>query len=121
MKRGWLVLLLVVGLAAPAVSHAQVAAYGEFSVSDLHNLVSQDFLLGATTGVLVDGPHIFRALVVSADIQGRFVRKSGESLNGVTIGPRFSLPLKVGGLVPYAEFMVGFARYNTPNNGRPTT
>ncbi|HZL26331.1 MAG TPA: outer membrane beta-barrel protein [Acidobacteriaceae bacterium] len=121
MKRGWLVLLLVVGLAAPAVSHAQVAAYGEFSVSDLHNLVSQDFLLGATTGVLVDGPHIFRALLVSADIQGRFVRKSGESLNGVTVGPRFSLSPKFGGLAPYAEFMVGFARYNNPNNGGPTT
>jgi len=121
MKRGWLVLLLVGGLAAPAVSHAQVSAYGEFSASDLHNLVSQDILYGATTGVLVDGPHVFRALLVSADIQGRFVRKSGESLNGVTIGPRFSLPLKFGGLAPYAEFMVGFARYNNPNHGGATT
>jgi hypothetical protein len=121
MKRGWVVLLLLVGFAAPAVSHAQVEAYGEFSVSDLHNLVSTDFLYGATTGVLIDGPHIFHALQVSADIQGRFVRKSGESLNGITVGPRFSLPLKRGGLTPYAEFMLGFARYNNPNNGGATT
>jgi hypothetical protein len=121
MKRGWIVLLLLVGFVAPSASLAQVAAYGEFSGSDLHNLVSQDTLYGATAGVLIDGPKLTHFFLLSADVQGRFVHKSGESLNGLTVGPRFSVPLKVAGLTPYAEFMVGFARYNNANNGGATT
>ena len=78
MKRGWFVLLLVVGFAAPAVSHAQVSAYGEFTASKLLNGPQGDFLYGATTGIIVDGPKVKRMLI-SADIQGRFVGKGGEA------------------------------------------
>jgi hypothetical protein len=60
----------------------------------------------------VDGPRVFHKAVVSGDIQGRFVGKSGERMDGLTVGPRFSVPLKHKTLTPYAEFMVGFARYN---------
>jgi hypothetical protein len=42
-------------------------------------------------------------------------------LNGVTLGPRVSLPLqRFGGLSPFAEFLVGFARYNDGANNATT-
>jgi len=112
MKHGWLVLLLLVVTITPGKANAQASVYGQFSVSDLTNLTSTDLLYGATTGFVVDGPT-WHHMVISADIQGRFVRKSGESLNGVAAGPRFSYPLKKHGLIPYGEFLVGFARYNS--------
>lgn len=113
------IVLLLACLAIPRASRAQAAAYGEFSVSDLHNLTSTDILYGATVGVLIDGPST-KHFILSGDVQGRFVHKSGEGLDGLTIGPRISIPMKHG-LVPYGEFMVGFARYNNPNNGGATT
>jgi len=113
------IVLLLTTLAMPRASHAQAAVYGEFSISDLHNAFTTNLLYGATTGVLIDGPT-FHHVVLSGDIQGRFVRKSGESLNGINIGPRFSIMMKHG-IVPYGEFMVGFARYNDPTNQGVTT
>ncbi len=118
-RLGWIAAALLAIVAAPKASHAQAALYGEFSVSDLHNLSTTDLLYGATTGVLLDGPT-FHHILLTGDLQGRFVRKSGESLNGITVGPRVSLHLKHG-FVPYAEFMVGFARYNDPTNFGATT
>jgi len=112
-------IVLLLTLATPRASHAQAAVYGEFSITDLHNAYMTDLLYGATTGVLIDGPT-FHHVVLSGDIQGRFVRKSGESMNGVTVGPRFTVAMKHG-LAPYAEFMVGFARYNDPTNQGVTT
>jgi len=111
MKYGWVLLLLLVAGFAPKQAEAQAEAYGQFSVTDLTNLASTDLLYGATTGLVIDGPT-WHHMVIAADIQGRFVRKSGESLNGVGAGPRFSFPMKHG-LTPYGEFLVGFARYNT--------
>ena len=111
MKYGWVLLLLLVAGIAPRKAEAQVEAYGQFSVTDLTNLASTDLLYGGTTGLVIDGPTWHR-MVISADIQGRFVCKSGESLNGAAAGPRFSFPLKKHGLTPYGEFLVGFARYN---------
>ena len=108
MKRGWLVLLLVVGLAAPAVSHAQVSAYGEFTASKLLNGPQGDYLYGFTTGVLVDGPKVKRMLI-SADIQGRFVGKGGERLDGVAIGPRFAFEMKRLRISPFAEYRPSLA------------
>ncbi len=116
---GWIAAALLLGVTAPKTSYAQAAVYGEFSVSDLHNAYTTDLLYGATTGVLIDGPT-FHHVLLSGDLQGRFVRKSGESLNGITVGPRVSIHTKYG-LVPYAEFMIGFARYNDPTNGGATT
>ena len=112
MKYGWVLLLLLVAGFAPKQAEAQAEAYGQFSVTDLTNLASTDLLYGVTTGLVIDGPTWHRMLI-SADIQGRFVRMSGESLNGAAAGPRFSFPLKKHGLTPYGEFLVGFARYNT--------
>ncbi len=130
MKFGRSMVLYLAGMAifggAWSVAGAQVALYGEFSASDLHNLVSTDYLYGGTAGLLYDGPTLFKHVLVSADIQGRFLRKSqtsplnAELYNGITIGPRFSVPLKHG-ISPYGEFMVGFARYNSGAVGGSTT
>jgi len=111
MKYGWVLLLLLVAGMAPRKAEAQAEVYGQFSVTDLTNLNGTNLLYGGTTGLVIDGPT-WHSMVISADIQGRFVRKSGESLNGAAAGPRFSFPLKKHGLTPYGEFLVGFARYN---------
>ncbi len=112
------ILLLLVACISPPKAAAQAEVYGNFSVTDLTETTATgnttDILYGATTGLILDGPK-WHHVVVSADIQGRYVRKSGESLNGMGAGPRFSYPLKKFGLTPYAEFLVGFARYNSTN------
>ena len=119
MKFGWAVLLLLVGLAVPRVSQAQVAIYGEGTASDLNGGLGNNFLYGGTVGVLYDGPTILKRAVLSADIQARDVEQNGERLIGVTVGPRFSFPLKKWKLTPYGEFNVGFARYRAAN-GQPS-
>jgi len=111
MKYGWVLLLLLVAGIAPRKAKGQAEVYGDFSVMSLNNGINADLLYGGTTGLVIDGPTWHR-MVISADIQGRFVCKSGESLNGAAAGPRFSFPLKKHGLTPYGEFLVGFARYN---------
>jgi opacity protein-like surface antigen len=120
MKRGWMVLLLLIGFAVPAASHAQVSAYGEFSATRYFGTVEQDYFYGVSAGVLIDGPQIFHKILVSADIQGRFVGSNGEHLNGVTVGPRLTLPWHRAKLNPYGEFLVGFARYNDGHNNKST-
>lgn len=97
----------------PTAARAQTSIYGEFSASDLHNLSSTQIYYGGTAGLLLGGFTAFRSLHIDPDLQGRFVDHSGgEMLNGITIGPRFSVDLKHG-LSPYGEFMLGFARYNS--------
>ena len=112
MKYSWVVLLLLVAGMAPQKANAQAEVYGDFSATDISNAVNTDVLYGAATGLVIDGPT-WHHMVISADIQARFVGKSGETLYGVGAGPRFSFPLKKHGLTPYGEFLVGFARYNT--------
>jgi hypothetical protein len=123
MKFGRLVVLslvVAVSLVAPmSKARAQAALYGEFSVSDLHNLVSTDYLYGGTAGILYEGPTVFKHVLISGDLQGRFLRKSTapnhpgpELYNGITVGPRFSVPLKHG-ISPWGEFLLGFARYDS--------
>lgn len=109
----------IVMMAPMSKAVCQVAVYGEFSVADLHNLVSTDYLYGGTAGLLYDGPLVFNHLVISANVQGRFLQKSAtqagyssELYDGLAVGPRFSIPLKHG-ISPYAEFLLGFDRYNS--------
>jgi hypothetical protein len=115
MKRSWMVLLLLVGVAVPAASHAQVSAYGEVSAAKYFALspATQDYLYGATTGVLIDGPHLGHRVLLTADIQGRFVGGgNGKRSDSVSVGPRFWFPLHHGRISPFAEFLVGFSRFN---------
>jgi hypothetical protein len=64
-------------------------------------------------GVLAGDLELGKHVVVQGDIQGRFLRKSGMSFNGLNLGPRFEFPLRRGAWTPYGEFMVGFARFNS--------
>src|SRR5271156_6430705 len=97
MKYGWVILLLLVAGVSARKAEAQAELYGNFTASYLsesNGTTTNTYLLyGATTGLIVDGPT-WHHMLISADIQGRFVRKSGESLNGAAAGPRFSFPLK---------------------------
>ena len=113
MKDSWVILLVLAGVMAPRTGNAQAEIYGQVSASEFTNLIYTDWLYGATAGALLDGPTLLHHVVLSADIQGRFLRKTNEQMNGVTVGPRFSLPIKRHGLTPYGEFMVGFARFNS--------
>jgi hypothetical protein len=131
MKFGRLVVLSLAGvlsLAVPASkAHAQASVYGEFSVADFHNLVGTDIFYGGTTGFLFDGPTVFKHVLISGNVQGRFLRESssqtyfGRKLyNGITVGPRFSVPLKHG-ISPYGEFLLGYARYDSGAIGGSST
>jgi Outer membrane protein beta-barrel domain len=121
MKRGWIVFLLLVGFAAPVVSHAQVSAYGEFSASRFFGPpTQQEYLYGVTAGVLIDGPLMAHKVLLSGDIQGRFLGKNGERSDGLTVGPRISFEIHKMKLSPFAEFLVGFARFNDGNNNSST-
>ncbi len=121
MKFGKVVLLVLALAIAPCAVLAQTAVYAEFSASDVQGGPKGDYLYGAQAGVLVDGPMLFHNVLLQADIQGRFVQKSGEALNSVLVGPRFSIaPKHVFGLVPFAEFNVGFTRYNDGSNNSTT-
>jgi len=110
MKYGWVVLLLLVAGLMPGKANAQAEVYGEFTATRISSAVNTDMLYGAATGLVIDGPKWHR-MQISADILGRFVGKSGLSLNGVGAGPRFTFPLKHG-WAPYGEFLFGFARFN---------
>jgi len=93
----------------PQAAHSQTAVYASFSDSVMTNLVTTQYVPGATVGLLVDGPLLFHHAQLATSIQGRFVESSTTKLNGGAAGPRFTFPLKHG-FAPYAEFMVGFAR-----------
>ena len=113
MKFGWAVLLLLAGVAVPCESHAQSSAslYAEFSTSRFHNLIADNYLSGGTVGIVFDA-YKYKRLLIGGDVQGRFLAGSGESYNGISVGPRVGLPLHVFRLTPYGEFLVGFARFN---------
>lgn len=93
---------------APAIGHAQGAAYGTFSVTRAQGAASDSMLYGATTGLLLTRLTGLKGFDLGANLQGRFVSTGNFSLDGISFGPRVQLP-KVIGLRPYAEFLVGFA------------
>jgi hypothetical protein len=118
--------LLVAGVAialVPALAQAQASVYAEFSASDFKGGIQTNYLYGGTTGLLIDGPKLFHKVLLQANLQGRFVEKYGESYYGGTVGPRFVMPFHAKGFHPYAEFLVGFARFHkgVPVNDLVTT
>jgi hypothetical protein len=123
MKYGWVVLLVLAGVMLPNAAQAQTSVYAEFTASNLQGGPKGDYLYGGQAGVLIDGPTLFHQVLLQADIQGRFVTKNGEALNAVLVGPRFSVAPKKKyfyKLSPFAEFNVGFARYNDGSNNSST-
>jgi len=100
---------------------AQAAVYGEFSAAQLTGSPAGDYLYGGTTGIVIGAASFGQHIRLLADVQGRFVDKSGEEMNGLTLGPRLAFPSShLHGITPYAEFLVGFARYNDPTHNGPT-
>lgn len=110
---GFVVTLFVCG--GPSLGHAQMAAYGTFSVTKAQNLTSDNILYGATTGLLLTKFQAVRGFDFGANVQGRFVRTGNFNLDAVTFGPRVELPRLIG-LRPYAEFLVGFAHVKSTSD-----
>lgn len=109
MKQGWMIAALSLMLIVSRAAYGQANLYVQFSESKMANLISTQYLPGTTVGVMLEGATILHHVLISADIQGRFVDSSSLKLNGTVAGPRFSVPMKHG-VAPYGEFMVGFAR-----------
>jgi opacity protein-like surface antigen len=119
----WVVLFTIICASAGSAvkSSAQTAVYGEFSASQYTNSPAGDYLYGGTAGVVIQAASFGRHVRLLGDVQGRFVQKSGEEVNGLTVGPRFAFPIaRLAGFTPYAEFLTGFARYDDPTHNGPT-
>jgi hypothetical protein len=117
MKFGLLVLLVLAAVMVPAAARAQAAIYAEFNATQISGAPEGDFLYGGQAGLLVDGPKIYGRVLVQADLQGRFITHSGETLDAGLIGARFSSsPRWLYKVTPFAEFNVGFARFNNGSN-----
>lgn len=110
-----LLVFLTAGFAGPRTAHSQVSFYGDFSASKLTYLSNTNVLYGPTIGSFVD-VATFGPVKFSADIRATFVGANGVRLDGVVVGPRFATAIKFQKLNPYAEFQVGFARYNNGMN-----
>jgi hypothetical protein len=106
-----LLVVLTAGSAAPRTAHCQISFYGDFSASKLTYLSNTNVLYGPTVGSFI-GVASARHINFSADIRGTFVGAGGVRLDGVVVGPRVATAIKFQKLKPYAEFMVGFARYD---------
>jgi hypothetical protein len=110
-----LLVVLTAGFAAPRTTLCQVSFYGDFSASKLTYLSNTNVLYGPTIGSFIDFASV-KHINFSADIRGTFVGAGGVRLDGVVVGPRVATAIKFQKLKPYAEFMVGFARYNNGQN-----
>jgi hypothetical protein len=106
---------LVAGALAPNVAHSQVSFYGDFTASKLTYQSNTNVLYGPTVGAFINVAN-FKIIKFSADVRGTFVGSNGVRLDGVVVGPRFETDVKFLKLKPYAEFMVGFARYDNGLN-----
>jgi hypothetical protein len=106
---------LVARALAPNVAHSQVSFYGDFSASKLTYQSNTNVLYGPTIGGFVNVANL-KIIKFSGDVRGTFTGASGVRLDGVVVGPRLETDLKFLKLKPYAEAMVGFARYNNGLN-----
>ncbi len=111
MKFGRWILLLA-GLTAARPAWSQVSVYGDFSAAQVSTNAGTVYLYGPTVGV---GTALatWHSLGIGADMRGSFLYGSGQSYDGLAVGPQISKKIKK--FTPHGEFMVGFARYN-PNN-----
>jgi hypothetical protein len=110
-----LLVVLTAGFAASRTAHCQVSFYGDFSASKLTYLSNTNVLYGPTVGSFIDIASA-KHINFSADIRGTFVGASGVRLDGLVVGPRIATAIKFQKLKPYAEFQVGFARFNNGLN-----
>ena len=101
------------GLPGGKTAHGQVSVYADLSASKLTNLTNTYVLVGPTVGVsfaLLDALHLH----LGGDLRGSFLG-GAQRLDSFVVGPKASFHYR--GFDPYAEFLVGFGRYN---NGQGT-
>jgi len=111
MRVGWSgfgSVLLAFSLAVASPAHAQVSAYADFTASKLTNLTGTSVLYGPTIGLTANLVPLSR-VKIGVDLRGSFLGGS-QRLDGLALGPIFTFSIK--GLKPYAEILVGYARYN---------
>jgi hypothetical protein len=123
MKAFCLFLLGISAFAAHSAS-AQISVYAEGSADQMTNLITSHTAFGTTFGVQGE-VYRHKAIRIGGDVRGFFYDGSGVEfpstrlqLGGAGIGPKVSLAIKR--VEPYAEFLVGFARYNS-GLGQPTS
>jgi len=114
MKFRWL-LVFALALAVVRPASSQVAAYVDFSASDLTGgiaTVTTNILYGPTIGLtaqLGSKAHLKLYADIRAGLYG-----SGQKLDEVGLGPKLGLDFKK--FEAYTEFLVGFGRYNNGLN-----
>jgi hypothetical protein len=111
MKLYWMTLLLFAGLILPSAGRAQISLYAEGGASDLAGGTGAHFLYGGAGGILFNVPVPAKHILLSADIQSRYVQSSGERFIVALVGARLTIPLNKFGLNPYGEGSLGFGRY----------
>ncbi len=100
--------LLALCLAGASPAQAQVSAYADFTAAKLTNLVSTSVLYGPTIGLTATLAPLPK-VKIGVDLRGTFLGGK-KRLDGLAIGPVFAFSMK--GVKPYAELLVGYARYN---------
>ena len=103
-----LALALAASWMGAATAHGQVSVYADLSASKLTNLANTYVLVGPTVGVsfnLLDALHLH----LGGDLRSSFLGGS-QRLDSFVAGPKASFHYR--GFDPYAEFLVGFGRYN---------
>ena len=108
---GGMALLLAAALGIVRAASGQVSVYADLSASKLTSPSSTSVLFGPTVGVsaVFAEPGRFH---LAGDLRASFVG-GGQRLDGIGIGPKVSVTVKrFARYEPYAELLVGFARYN---------
>jgi len=111
MRFGWSAFcsaLVAISLVAARPAAAQVSAYADFTTDRFTNNGGTSYLFGPTIGLtatLVPLSH----LSVGADLRASLMGGK-QRLDGIAIGPVFAF--SSNNVKPYAEILVGFARYN---------
>jgi len=89
-------------------AHAQASAYVDLTAAKFTGSAGSNYLYGPTFGV--SGPVAgSERIVLSFDARGQVLGTS-QKYDSIAVGPRVRVRIK--GLDPYGEFLVGFARYN---------
>ena len=99
--------MMITAMAAGNAS-GQVNVYVDFSAAKLTNLVGTSVLYGPTVGAAANfakaGP-----VQLAFDLRGAFLGGS-QRLDQISLGPKATLGTRHADV--YAEFLVGYARYN---------
>ncbi len=116
---GWLAWsagVVCLATAAAGTANAQISVYADFSAAQMTNLHTTKTAFGTTFGVQGELYRLGHARIYG-DVQGFYYNGQGVEvgsnrlqIGGLGVGPKVGYVIKRA--EPYAEFRVGFARYN---------